>query len=133
MIATNYRGEPVAEADLAIHFSKKVKGKPYIETEGTPGPTAIGPYWKGHSRRTNLYNYVNIGEYTEQMKARQKAKTIKHLNNGNGYMMSSTWLQCVPPYGPNPRPGGNGTKEDLGIKWWLEFLKETYDPYVPQK
>ena len=133
MIATNYRGEPVAEADMAIHFSKKVKGKPYIETEGTPGPTPIGPYWKGYSRKTDLNNYLNIGEYSDQMKASQKAKTIKHLNNGNGYMMASTWLQAVPPYGPNPRPGGDGTKTDPGIKWWLEFLKETYSPHVPQK
>ncbi len=133
MIATNYRGEPVAEADLAIHFSKKVEGKPYIESEGTPGPTPIGPYWKGYSKRTDLYNYYNIGEYSEQMKDQQKAKTIEHLNNGNGYMMSSTWLQCVAPYGPNPRPGGDGSEDDPGIKWWLEFVKETYGPYIQPK
>jgi hypothetical protein len=36
-----------------------------------------------------------------------------------------------PPYGPNCTPGGNGTQANPGIRWWLEFLRETYGPYKP--
>jgi hypothetical protein len=39
-------------------------------------------------------------------------------------MMASTWLQCVPPDGPNANPGGTGTVEDPGIKWWLEGVQK---------
>jgi hypothetical protein len=37
----------------------------------------------------------------------------------------------VPPLGPNHRPGGTGQATDPGIRWWLEFLRETYGPYLP--
>ena len=57
--------------------------------------------------------------------------TAKHLDNGHGYMCASTWLQCPPPSGPNNRPGGDGTKEAPGIRWWLEFVLDKYGPYVP--
>jgi hypothetical protein len=42
--------------------------------------------------------------------------------------MASTWLQAPPP-GPYQRPGGVGDPDDPGIRWWLEFLRETYGPY----
>jgi len=130
IIATNFKGDPPPEADLGIHHSNKVAGKPYIESEGTP-PNAPGGYWGTYSKKDGYYNYINIGLYNEQMKAKQKEITAEHFRNGWGYMCASTWLQCVPPYGPNNSPGGDGSKDSPGIKWWLEFIRATYGPYVP--
>jgi hypothetical protein len=130
IIATNFKGAPPAEADLGIHFSREVAGKPYIDSESTP-TNAPGGYWGTYSKVKGYYNYINIGIYSEQMKKNQIAKTIEHLDNGRGYMCASTWLQCVPPYGPNNRPGGDGSKDQPGIRWWLEFLRDRYGPYVP--
>jgi len=130
VIATNYRGPPPAEADLGIHHAKPVAGKPYIETEATPG-NAPGGYWGTYSKKEGYYNYLNIGVYTEAMKAEQIRQTKSHFARGHGYMLASTWLQCVAPYGPNHRPGGDGTEADPGVKWWLEFLREAYGSYRP--
>jgi len=130
VIATNFKGEPPPEADLGIHHSEKVPDKPYIESEGTP-TNAPGGYWGTYSKKKGYYNYINIGLYNEQMKARQKAITAEHFHNGWGYMCASTWLQCAPPYGPNNSPGGDGSKESPGIKWWLEYIREAFGPYVP--
>jgi hypothetical protein len=130
IIATNFKSAPPAEADLGIHFSKKAAGKPYIDSESTPS-NAPGGYWGSYSKVKGYYNYINIGIYSEKMKQNQIAKTIEHLDNGQGYMCASTWLQCVPPYGPNNRPGGEGSKDQPGIRWWLEFLRKRYGPYVP--
>lgn len=122
-IATNFKGLPPEEADLGVHFSKKDPGKPYVESEGTP-TNAPGKYWGEYSKAPPLENYINIGIYTEEMKKNQIQLTKEHLDNGWGYMLASTWLQCVPPYGPNADPGGDGSKEKPGIRWWLEALKE---------
>ena len=130
VIATNFRGPPPAEADLGIHFAKPVAGKPYLDSEATPC-NAPGGYWGTYSKRNGYYNYINIGIYTEAMKADQKADTRAHLDQRQGYMLASTWLQCVRPHGPNHRPGGMGTGDDPGIRWWLEFLRDEYGPYVP--
>jgi hypothetical protein len=130
VIATNFKGEPPPEADLGIHFSKKVPNKPYIESEGTP-TNAPGGYWGTYSKREGYYNYINIGLYNEQMKANQKTITAEHFRNGWGYMCASTWLQCAPPYGPNHSPGGDGSKQSPGIRWWLEYVRETCGPYAP--
>jgi len=130
VIATNFRGQPPAEADLAIHHSERAVGKPYIESEASPGKTP-GGYWGIYSKRDGYYNYIKIGVYTEAMKADQIKQTTAHLSRGEGYMLASTWLQCVSPYGPNHRPGGEGSANDPGIKWWLEFLRDTYGPYRP--
>ncbi len=131
VIATNFRGEPPAEADLAIHHSKRVTGKPYIESEATPG-NAPGGYWGTYSKKDGYYNYINIGVYTDAMKAEQIRQTVAHLSRGEGYMLASTWLQCVAPYGPNQRPGGDGSQDNPGVKWWLEFLRDKYGPYTPE-
>ncbi len=130
VIATNFKGPPPAEADLGIHFSKKVPDKPYIESEGTP-TNAPGNYWGKYSKKPDYYNYINIGIYNKQMKANQIAITTEHLDNGHGYMCASTWLQCPPPSGPNNSPGGDGSKQSPGIRWWLEFIRDKYGPYVP--
>lgn len=130
VIATNFKGEPPPEADLGIHFSTKVSGKPYIESEGTP-TNAPGGYWGRYSKKKDYYNYINIGLYSEDMKARQKALTAENLDNGYGYMCASTWLQCPTPSGPNNCPGGDGSKQSPGIRWWLEFIRDRYGPYIP--
>lgn len=122
-VATNFKGDPPPAADLGIHFSNKVPGKPYIESEGTPD-NAPGNYWGAYSKKPPLYNYINIGVYTDEMKQRQIIMTKECLDKGWGYMMASTWLQCVPPHGPNAYPGGDGSEENPGIRWWLEAVKE---------
>jgi len=60
-------------------------------------------------------------------------RTKFHLSRGWGYLCASTWLQCVPPYGPNHKPGGDGSMNHPGIRWWLEFVKKNYGPYTLQK
>lgn len=130
-IATNNKGLPPPEADLGIHFSKKDPKKPYVESEGTP-TNAPGNYWGKYSKAPPLENYINIGIYTDEMKANQIGITKDHFENGWGYMMASTWLQCVPPHGPNADPGGDGSKENPGIRWWLEALKEMVGAYNPK-
>jgi len=131
-IATNYRGAPPPEADLAIHFSEEAPGKPYIETEGSPAFVPDGKgYWGPYSKIEGLYAYINVGVYTEEMKQNQIEITRQHLDNGKGYLLASTWLQAGPPQGPNHRPGGLGTLEDPGVLWWLEWLRDTYGPYRP--
>lgn len=130
VIATNFKGEPPAEADLGLHFATPVAGKPYIQSEATPS-NAPGGYWGTYSKRDGYYNYINIGLYSDAMKANQIADTRAHLDKGRGYMLASTWLQCVPAYGPNHRPGGDGTQDNPGIRWWLDFLRQEYGPYTP--
>ena len=130
-IATNFRGIPPAEADLGVHFSKKDPAKPYIESEGTPS-NAPGKYWGKYSKAPPLENYISIGVYTEEMKANQIEITKKHFENGWGYMCASTWLQCVAPHGPNANPGGDGSEENPGIRWWLEALKEGWGGYLAE-
>ena len=128
-IATNFRGLPPPEADLGIHFSEKDPAKPYIESEGTP-KNAPGKYWGEYSKAPPLENYINIGIYSADMKASQIEDTKNHFEKGWGYMCASTWLQCVAPYGPIADPGGDGSKENPGIRWWLEALKEMRGEYV---
>jgi hypothetical protein len=127
-VATNFRGDPPPEADLALHFSNHAPGKPYIQSEASPARTpSIGKrkgYWGDYSKRDGLYQYINIGVYTGEMKQGQIEDTRQHLARGDGYMLASTWLQCVPPLGPNHHPGGDGSKENPGILWWLEYLRD---------
>lgn len=132
VVATNFKGLPPAEADMGIHFSEPDPAKPYVETEGTP-TNAPGGYWAKYSRPENAVNYINIGVYSPEMKENQLKITREYFAKGWGYMCASTWLQCVPPYGPNAGPGGNGTVESPGIRWWLEALKEMRGAYVPAK
>jgi hypothetical protein len=123
LIAYNSRQPPPVSADLAIHHSPKIAGKPYIETEGSPPRSN---YWGDYSKRVGLYNYINVGVYTPGMKERQLAATTEHIERAHGYFLASTWLQAPPPLGPNMKPGGDGTPADPGIKWWLEYLRERH-------
>ena len=131
LVGTNYRGAPPPEADLALHHSDPAPHKPYIESEGSPpsGMPVEGGYWGAYSKLEGLYAYRNVGLYTEAMKASQIEATRSHLDQGQGYMLASTWLQAPLPQGPNQRPGGHGGPRDPGIKWWLEFLQNAYGAY----
>lgn len=127
VVGTNFKGQPPAEADLALHFSERAAGKPYIQSEGSPAVTPLkgkdGGYWGRYSKQDGLYQYIRIGVYTEEMKRDQIEDTRRHLERGEGYVLASTWLQCVPPAGPNHVPGGNGSEQEPGIRWWLEWLR----------
>jgi hypothetical protein len=118
VIGFNSKGNPPDNADIALHFSEKIPGKHYIESEGTP-PN----YWGKYSKEKDLYEYINVGIYTKDKKQKQLEITKEHLDKGMGYMFASTWLQNIPP---NPNPGGDGTPENPGIIWWLEFVKKNY-------
>jgi hypothetical protein len=125
VIGTNFRGPPPVEADVALHFAHDVPEKPYVETEGTPD-NAPGGYWGTYSKKPGLYGYRNVGVYTAAMKRNQIDRTVEHLASRRGYVLASTWLQAPPPQGPNHEPGGSGGAGDPGIRWWLEFVRDTY-------
>lgn len=118
MIGYNAKGSPSPNTDIALHFSDKAEGIPYIETEGT-----MTDYWGKYSKENGLYEYINVGVYTESKKAEQLKNTEKFLKNGDGYMLASTWLQNVPP---NYRPGGDGSHCNPGIRWWFEYIRENF-------
>ena len=118
VIGYNKNGYPPPNADLALHFAQKSTFKHYIQSEGT-----MSDYWGAYSKEKGVYNYINIGVYTEGKKQEQLKNTDNHLKNGKGYIFASTWLQCIPP---NNDPGGNGSHCNPGIFWWLEHIKKNY-------
>jgi len=129
LLANNVKGKPPEKADLNIHYGEKTPGKPYAETEGTPENV---PYWGEYSKRDGLYDYLNIGVYTAEMKENQKEITRKTLERYQGYVLASTWLQAPPPSGPNMVPGGDGSPGNPGVRWWLEYLRDSLGgPWVP--
>jgi len=137
VIATNYRGDPPPEAGMAIHHSNRFPGKPYAETEGSP-PGVKGGYWGAYSKQgkewnngPDLYQYINIGIYTDSMKTAQLNASFGHFDRGEGYFLASTWLQCVPPEGPNHSPGGYGSTGDPGIRWWLDEVRNRFGAWKP--
>ncbi len=114
-------------ADLSLHHgSPNIAGKYYIETEGTGGD-----YWGAYSKQPGRYNYIHIGVYTDAMKREMLRRTDAFLDRGQGYLFASTWLQCVPPDGPNHTPGGMGTPDDPGVRWWLEHVRSRVGSYRP--
>lgn len=127
VMAYNSKAPPPPNADIAIHHSRKISGKPYVETEGTP---TNAEYWGSYSKRDGYYNYLNVGLYTEAMRENQKARTTEFIERANGYMFASTWLQAPPPLGPNVHEGGDGSPGNPGIRWWLEFLRDQHGPGV---
>ncbi|MGD8237845.1 MAG: hypothetical protein PVH68_04795, partial [Armatimonadota bacterium] len=89
-----------ANADLSLHQGRAdIPGKYYIESEGT-----CSGYWGAHSKREGLYDYINIGVYPDEMKARIIEHTERVLSRGHGFMLGATWLQCPPPGGPHHTP-----------------------------
>lgn len=124
VIATSGKKVP-PNADLSLHHgSPNLPGKYYIETEGTGAN-----YWGSYSKRDGLYDYINIGVYTDAMKREMLQRTDTYLDRGQGYLFASTWLQNPPPADPNHTPGGMGTAADPGVRWWLEHLKARVGPY----
>jgi hypothetical protein len=143
MVACNDSDKPPMNADLYIHHSPKVEGKPWLDSESTPKGWG---YWGAYSKRTHqetegrYYNYSRIGRYTPEMKEQQLAQTREGMEQHSGIMLASTWLQCVGGEGvggPMMRPGGRSEIEDVdetidelhadaGIMWWLEYVKERY-------
>jgi len=128
LVAINNRPQQPAIADLHVHFSPPVAGKPWVETEGSP-PSS--PYWGPWSKPypEEWYQYDHIGEYTAEMRRDQLAHTMTCREQHQGYFFASTGLQAAPPLGPNWQPGGAGTKNDPGMRWWLEALRERYGSY----
>lgn len=155
VVANNTHQKPPNE-DLNMHFGKQEAGKPWFDSEATPGETP-GGYWGSFSKETHrknksYYNYSRIGRYTAEMKADQLRQTADEIERFNGYVLASTWLQCGPAEGtggPFTHPGGrsrlgSGDDEDAawnreidavhpdaGILWWLEFVREHYGPEAP--
>jgi hypothetical protein len=150
MIAYNGPDSAPANADLYVHLSPKVVGKPWLDSEATAS-NAPGGYWDTYSKETNVktagtfYNYSRIGRYTPEMKSNQYEQTRDGYENYNGYMLASTWLQCGPGEalnGPFMTPGGRSNIEDVntridslhrdsGILWWLEYIKGRYGAWNP--
>ena len=150
MVAYNDPDPAPANADLYVHLSKKVSGKPWLDTEATP-TNAPGGYWDTYTKETNLktagafYNYSRIGRYTPEMKSDQYDQTRDGYENYNGHMLASTWLQCGPGHGingPLMTPGGHSNIEDVnagmdslhpdaGILWWLEYIRGRYGAWNP--
>jgi hypothetical protein len=150
MVAYNDSGSPPPNADLYIHHSPKVSGKPWLDTEATPKNT-LGGYWGTYSKETHqktngrYYNYSRIGRYTPEMKSSQYDQTRDGYENYNGHMLASTWLQCAPNEGVNGpfmAPGGRSNigdvdiaidelHPDAGVLWWLEYIKKRYGAWNP--
>jgi hypothetical protein len=147
-IAFNEHSTPPQNADLYVHHSATVEGKPWVETEGSPPSHNGQGYWckftkASHMADSGFYNYSRIGRCTDKMKAGQIANTMRAINRHNGYILASTWLQCAPGEGvsgPFHRPGGRSNignvdqaidtlHPDAGILWWLEFIKDTVGPW----
>ena len=155
IVANNTKQNPSNE-DLNMHFGGKEKGKPWFDSEATPG-NAPGNYWGSYSKQTyagqnEFYNYSRIGRYTAEMKQHQLDRTREQLTQFNGYVLASTWIQCGPGggiQGPFSKPGGRsnlGSEDDqqavwntdidaihpdAGILWWLEFIRDSIS--APQR
>ncbi|MCJ7550989.1 MAG: hypothetical protein MUQ30_15050, partial [Anaerolineae bacterium] len=95
-------------------------------------PDVDGGYWGLYSKREGFHGYLNVGIYTPEMRAAQIRAAAEHFDAGHGYMLASTWLQAPPPQGPRHHPGGEGTPDDPGVRWWLRWLRATYGPYDGQ-
>ncbi len=142
----NNKPEPPSNADVLLHFSPKDGKRPYVESEGTPTNAPQG-YWGRYSKEEGYYNYIRIGRYSEAMKENQIQLSRKNIEEHNGYLFASTWLQCGPGEGgggPFMKPGGRAEnphideevktlQDDAGILWWLEWVKETYGEWKPPK
>jgi hypothetical protein len=118
-IMAGYIGTCPAAADLAIHICSQDATKPYVQTEGA------GKWTYGSG------NYTNVGEYSASEVSSDITSSLNQLKSGQGFFLSSTWLQAVPPTGPNAGFGGYGSAADPGVRWWVDTIRGKYGPYVP--
>jgi hypothetical protein len=118
VMASNY-GPCATSADLCIHISQHDPAKPYIETEGG----GIWSYGNGN------YNASAVGVYTASQEQGRITAAQNAYKGGEGWMLSSMWLQAVPPLGPHTDFGGDGINTP-GVAWWTDWLKATYGAYV---
>jgi hypothetical protein len=145
MLAYNFGDPPPANADLLIHFSPKDNRRPWIQTEGVPEFGEPGAYWGAFSKQAKFYNFIRIGRYTPKMKEKQLRDTHAAIEKYAGYMLASTWLQCVAGEGvggPFMTPGGlaedaaidtdvTKLQKHAGILWWLQDIKKKYGAWKP--
>jgi hypothetical protein len=151
LVASNSHAETPDNADLPVHPSAPAEGKPWLDTEATVARAPGDPYWGDYSKQThratdgNYHNYSRIGRYTEGMKQEQRRRTREEVEKYNGHVLASTWLQCGPAEGvdgPFADPGGysediavdediDALHPDAGVRWWLEFVRDTYGPWQP--
>ena len=144
IIGFNEKSDPPGNADLCFHFGAKVQGKPWFQSEGTPhNPPTDGGYWGSWCKQDGYYNYIRIGRYTDEMKANEIENAAHDIDEFNGYMKASTWIQCGPlesVEGPFMSPGGRSeqanapddvreVQKDAGILWWLEWVRANYGPW----
>jgi hypothetical protein len=118
-VMAGYIGTCPAAADLAIHICSSDPNKPYVQTEG------VGKWTYGSG------NYTNVGEYSASEVSSDITSSVNQLKSGQGFFLSSTWLQAVPPLGPNAGFGGYGSAADPGVRWWVDTIRAKYGPYVP--
>jgi len=146
MIANNSR-QAAPSSDLNSHRGPKESDKPWLNSEAPPRVKTVR-YWGDYSKSKDVYNYIRVGRYSAAMKEKQIEATRFTLEKYNGYMLASTWLQCVSNgsiNGPYMKPGGYSVisdsdidkdieevHEDAGIRWWLEFIKAEYGPWEPK-
>lgn len=144
LIGYNDKAPPPDNADLYMHFSEKVDGTPWVESEGTP-TNAPGRYWGEWSKEDGYYNYIRIGRYTDEMKANEIENSTRDIDRWNGYVKACTWLQCGPGEGvggPFMTPGGLAEEgnapddpkilqPDAGIRWWLDWVHDRYGAWSP--
>ena len=144
IVGYNNKKSPPENADILLHHSPKDGVRAYIESEGSPGNTP-GGYWGSFSKSGGYYNYIRIGRYTARMKKSQIDAARDNIANHAGYMLASTWIQCAPHEGicgPFMKPGGRAENPDIndnikelqsdaGILWFLQWIKSTYDPWIP--
>jgi hypothetical protein len=119
VMASNH-GACAPAADICIHISQQDPAKPYIQTEG-------GGIWV---YGTGNYDSASIGVYTAAQEQSIINSSQAAYKAGQGWMLSSMWLQAAPPLGPNAGFGGNGMGMP-GVAWWADWLKTTYGAYVP--
>jgi hypothetical protein len=119
VMASNY-GAPPPAADIPIHISQRDPAKPYIETEGG----GIWVYGSGN------YAAASVGVYTAAEEQSRITAAQNEYTGGNGWLLSSMWLQAPPPLGPHTDFGGDGIAMP-GVAWWVDWLKGKYGAYVP--
>lgn len=155
LVVANNTARKTEGEDLNMHSGKKEAGKPWLDSESNPKRSPLSAYWYQFSRGKHdadpsYQNYSRIGRYTSEMKEYTLNRTRELIEKDSGVLLPSTWLQCAPGGGvggPFASPGGEsnlGSNDNLsapwnqdvdklhpdaGVRWWLDFVKQTYGPW----